>query len=180
MRNGYEIRFTKYSGKFIGIKLLWPGKRFARKMPALSSPCLHVYFMRWIGEKKKSIVKHGFWTMCGTVRGAVCARHVRLPVCWTRICGTKQSHMQRRYCDWAFWNSFVKVRKGIQTSVSHHELFTQLHKKMNKLHLLRDQPSAGSEMTSLTYDKRYDNVLLDQCYRTPPGAVIDECGAMVE
>jgi hypothetical protein len=48
-----------------------------------------------------------------------------------------------------------------------------------ELLLLRDQPSARVEMKPLTYDRGYDNVLLGQHYRTPRGAVIDECRASV-
>jgi hypothetical protein len=35
-------------------------------------------------------------------------------------------------------------------------------------------------MKPLTYDQWYDNVLLDQSYRTTNGTVKDEHGAMVE
>jgi hypothetical protein len=41
-----------------------------------------------------------------------------------------------------------------------------------KLPLLPDQPSVGSEMKPLNWDRGYDNVLLDHSYRTPGGAVI--------
>jgi hypothetical protein len=42
------------------------------------------------------------------------------------------------------------------------------------------QPSAGSEVKPLTEDRGCDSVPLGQSNRTPHGAVIDECGAMVE
>jgi hypothetical protein len=42
---------------------------------------------------------------------------------------------------------------------------------VNKYYFLIFQPSAGSEMKPLTYDRRYHNVLLGQGYRTARGAV---------
>jgi hypothetical protein len=49
-----------------------------------------------------------------------------------------------------------------------------------RLPLLWNHPSAGSEMNPLIKDQGYDNMLLVQGYRTPRGEVIDEYGAMVE
>jgi hypothetical protein len=45
---------------------------------------------------------------------------------------------------------------------------------------LRDQSSVGSEMKPLTHDRRYDNMLLGQGYRTPHGAMIDEYGTIMQ
>jgi hypothetical protein len=42
--------------------------------------------------------------------------------------------------------------------------------KINNTTLLRDQPN----VKPLTQDRRYDNVLLGQAYRSPYGEVIDE------
>lgn len=48
-----------------------------------------------------------------------------------------------------------------------------------KLPLLRDQPSIGTEIKLLTWDRWYNDVLLGQGYRTHRGAMVDEHGAKV-